>query len=222
MMLSSGRYGLISLCRDRSAPCAASRRSGASPTARARICRLRRECPAAHRALRTRRRAGPTPLRAGRARRPASSPSCRRAGSARSSIAEERARSSAAPSFRRSPVCCRFCRRCRRARSRRGTPSRAVHGGPRIAGTVRRWSGDSVTACWPFRPRSSAAPRGPPWRNPASRRDRSRERHHLGLLVGEHVLPEGRAEGRQPLADLLQPLLCRRIEPAPARRNIAW
>ena len=39
------------------------------------------------------------------------------------------------------------------------------------------------------------------------------KRHHVGLLVGEHVLPERRAEARQPLADLLQPLLRRRIEP---------
>ena len=48
------------------------------------------------------------------------------------------------------------------------------------------------------------------------------ERHHVGLLVGEHVLPEGRAEARQPLADLLEPLFRRRVEPraGPAEHRV--
>ena len=39
------------------------------------------------------------------------------------------------------------------------------------------------------------------------------ERHHIGLLVGEHVLAERRAEAREPLGDLLQPLLGGAVEP---------
>ena len=71
-----------------------------------------------------------------------------------------------------------------------------------------------MTACWPFRPRSS--------RGAARRRAREvrqagevvlAERHHVGLLVGEHVLAERGAERREPIPDLLQPLLRGRIEP---------
>ena len=70
-----------------------------------------------------------------------------------------------------------------------------------------------VTA-WPARPRSSASP--------ARRRARKirqagevvlGERQHVSLLVGEHVLAEGRAEAGEPVADLLQPLLGGGIEP---------
>ncbi len=39
------------------------------------------------------------------------------------------------------------------------------------------------------------------------------QRHRVALLVGEHVLAKRRAERREPVADLLQPLLRRRLEP---------
>ena len=80
----------------------------------------------------------PDRTRADRARRAASSPSCRRGGNGRRihSRAGARARLSGAP-FRRRSRDCRSRRRFRRAPPRRERRSRADRGGPRIAGTAR-------------------------------------------------------------------------------------
>ena len=60
--------------------------------------------------------------------------------------------------------------------------------------------------CLPARPRSSAAARAARERSPAGRRDRPLLEHQgEGLLIGQHILAEGGAEARQPLADLRQP-----------------
>ena len=48
------------------------------------------------------------------------------------------------------------------------------------------------------------------------------EHQRVVLLVGQHVLAEGRAERGQPLGDLGEPLLGGGVEAAPARLYMAW